>query len=67
MLLELSQLFTRRSTVNLDLYWRSLSLWENNNFIIWTFYTMIIMWVLRPNERSPKLEDTDKLLYETWK
>ena len=64
-LLELSQLFTLRYTKNIDKYWKSLALWENNNFIIWTFYTFILMVILRPTQNINQLEEINKLLDET--
>lgn len=64
-ILDLSVLFTRRTTVNLDEYWKSLVLWENKEFIIWTFYTVVSMYILKPDEDSPKLEEINHLLDET--
>lgn len=64
-ILDLSVLFTRRTTANLDEYWKSLALWENKDFIIWTFYTVMSMYILKPDENSPKLEEINHLLDET--
>lgn len=64
--LEISDLFTLRSTKNIDEYWKSSALWERNNFVIYTIFLVCMMWCLKPTEESYKLEeDMEVLLNET--
>ena len=64
--LEISDLFTLRSSKNIDDYWKSSAMWERNNFVIYTLFLICMMWYLKPTEESYKLEeDMEELLNET--
>ena len=64
--LEISDLFTLRSSKNIDDYWKSSAMWERNNFVIYTVFLICMMWYLKPTEESYKLEEEmEELLNET--
>jgi len=66
LVLEISDLFTLRSSKNIDEYWKSSAMWERNNFVIYTIFTVCMMWYLKPTEDSYKLEEEmEELLNET--
>jgi len=64
--LEISDLLTLRSSKNIDEYWKSSAMWERNNFVIYTIFTICMMWYLKPTEDSYKLEqEMQELINET--
>ena len=66
LLLELSELFTLRTTKHLNDYWKSSALWEKNGFIIFTVVVIAMMYYLKPTEETYKLqEEMEELLNET--
>ena len=65
-LLELSELFSLRTTKNLDEYWRTSAMWEKNGFVIFTIVLVVMMWYLKPTEETYQLEEEmEELLNET--
>ena len=65
-ILEISDLFTLRSSKNIDEYWKSSAMWERNHFVIYTIFLICMMWCLKPTKDSYKLEEEmAELLNET--
>ena len=61
----LIETFTQRRGASRDYYWKTNAYWENYSFIIVTAYTGALMFILKPEENSHKLQDIDELVDET--
>ena len=61
----LIEIMTARKGQNRDYFWKSNAYWENYSFIIVSIYTGGLMYILRPEANSHKLQDIDELVDET--